>query len=209
MKLVCAGRAGRAELGATRRRGQPDAAKHVARSRTGSRSRPVRVRRPVPAQRRRGDRRAGHPGRALGGTTETGAMYVDAGRRRQPGAGPVSSPRPDRRSASCDTSPRTVPEMTELQRMIERVYRERADLIEGPPEGEGQLLVQPLAPRLTSSTDMERHIGLLFVMTCNVIFKQLLQHVTRGRQGAAQQHRGEPRSSSPGDPAAASSTSTS
>ena len=66
-----------------------------------------------------------------------------------------------------------VPLISELKTMVNRVYRERGDLIEGVWKG------QPLSWLNRWQYDfvvkgMERHVGLLFVMTCNVIFRQLL-----------------------------------
>ncbi len=67
----------------------------------------------------------------------------------------------------------TVPLMTQLERMIGEVYRARSDLIEGVWKG------QPLSWINRWRYDfvvggMERNVGLIFVMTCNVIFQQLL-----------------------------------
>ncbi len=66
-----------------------------------------------------------------------------------------------------------VPLISELKDMINRVYRERGDLIEGIWKG------KPLSWLNRWKHDfvvkgMERHVGLLFVMTCNVIFRQML-----------------------------------
>lgn len=66
-----------------------------------------------------------------------------------------------------------VPLISQVKDEINRVYRARADLIEGVWKG------KPLSWLNRWKYDfvvkgMERHVGLIFVMTCNVIFRQLL-----------------------------------
>lgn len=67
----------------------------------------------------------------------------------------------------------TVPLMTDLKRDIDRVYRERSDLIQGIWHRRPESWMNRWHHAYVVD-GMERHVGLMFVMTCNVIFKQLL-----------------------------------
>jgi hypothetical protein len=67
----------------------------------------------------------------------------------------------------------TVPVMTELQRTIDRVYTARGDLITGIWQGNPLSWLNRWKHEYVVEA-MERHVGLLFVMTCNVIYRQLL-----------------------------------
>jgi hypothetical protein len=66
-----------------------------------------------------------------------------------------------------------VPLLSELKAQIDRVYRQRGDLIEGFWKDQSVSWLNRWHHDFVVG-GMERHVGLLFVMTCNVIFRQLL-----------------------------------